>query len=154
MIREVISSNLFRERGSNMLYKPLLASPKTAIIFSRLCQAHMVWTENSLRISILIILSVILPETHFADVVATSLFQCFVVAAWTSITHTLLRRSKHRLVAHVFDCPVNSLLYCMSLFVENCRMFILLFWFRHLFPPQTGVVFLSAYMRIMPFLDL
>ena len=84
-----------------MRYQPFLARSKTAIICSPLCQAHVVWGNDAHRIGILVILSVVLPEAHRANVVPTSFFECFVVAAGASIAHPLPRRGKHRPVAQV-----------------------------------------------------
>src|SRR5260221_12381898 len=91
----------FRTRRPNMRYQPFLARSKTAIICSPLCQAHVVWGNDAHRIGILVILSVVLPEAHRANVVPTSFFECFVVAAGASIAHPPPRRGKHRPVAQV-----------------------------------------------------
>src|SRR5258707_10848060 len=91
----------FRKRRPNIAYQPFLACSKTAISCSSLCQAHVVWSNHAHRIGILVILSVVLPEAHRANVVPTSFFECFVVAAGASIAHPLPRRGKHRPVAQV-----------------------------------------------------
>src|SRR5260221_8670457 len=90
----------FRKRRPNMRYQPFLARSKTAIIFSPLCQAHVVWGNDAHRIGILVILSVVLPEAHRANVVPTSFFECFVVAA-RSEEHTSELQSHSDLVCRL-----------------------------------------------------